>query len=80
MAGKLDGKRIAFLSNRDGGQTQVYVADADGGIDRVVSHCSLLRDGSPCRWDLGSTPGSIGLTPGVECVTMTVTLLGSNTP
>jgi dipeptidyl aminopeptidase/acylaminoacyl peptidase len=32
-----DGKRIAFLSNRDGGQTQVFVADADGGNIKKVS-------------------------------------------
>ena len=32
-----DGKRIAFLSNRDGGQTQVYVADADGANSKKLS-------------------------------------------
>jgi dipeptidyl aminopeptidase/acylaminoacyl peptidase len=32
-----DGKKIAFLSNREGGQTQVYVAESDGANVRKVS-------------------------------------------
>lgn len=33
-----DGRRIAFLSNREGDQTQVFVADADGGNVKKVSN------------------------------------------
>jgi len=32
-----DGRHIAFMSNRDGGEMQVYVADADGGNVRRLT-------------------------------------------
>ena len=49
-----DGRKIAFLSNRDGGRTQVYVADADGANIRKVSDVASGAQ-PPLVWSPDST-------------------------
>ena len=49
-----DGKKIAFLSNREGGQTQVFVADADGANVKKVSDVAKGAQ-PPLVWSPDST-------------------------
>jgi Tol biopolymer transport system component/DNA-binding winged helix-turn-helix (wHTH) protein len=42
-----DGRHIVFVSNRDGGRSQIYVMDADGGHPRNLTGNPAYRDDSP---------------------------------
>ncbi len=42
-----DGRRVVFVSNRDGGHGQIYVMDSDGGHPRNLTGDPRIHDDSP---------------------------------